>query len=61
MKNLIISKPSASEYAPYYGRYVSLVVGDDILRALGRQIEEAVELVAIIPEEKGTYRYAEGK
>ena len=30
----IIAAPEASEYAPYYGRYISLVTARDILRAL---------------------------
>ena len=34
-----VAKPEATEYAPYYGRYVGLVQGQDYLRALGDQIE----------------------
>lgn len=61
MENLIISNPEPSEYAEYYGIYISLVKENNILTALENQIKETLELLAEIPEEKGTYRYAEGK
>lgn len=60
MKNLLIEKPEASEFAEYYGMYISLVKGD-VINALKDQIEETQNLIAEIPEEKATYAYAEGK
>ncbi len=60
MENFEITKPEASEYASYYEIYISLVQ-DDILSALQNQIKQTSELLAKIPEEKGTYAYAEGK
>jgi hypothetical protein len=61
MENMKISAPDASEYAEYYGGYVSLVERGDILDALQTQAEETQDLLAQIPEEKGAFRYAEGK
>jgi uncharacterized damage-inducible protein DinB len=54
-------KPTPTEYAPYYERYVSLVPQGDILETLGRQIEATLALLSSIPEEKGDYRYAPEK
>jgi hypothetical protein len=31
MTTLAISHPQPNEYNPYYGKYTSLVLGDDIL------------------------------
>ena len=61
MNNIKISNPADSEYAAYYGHYVSLVDGNDLISALENQIDQTVSLLATIPEEKGIFRYAEGK
>lgn len=61
MNNPTITKPEASEYAPYYGAYISLVEGNDLISALEKQIDQTQSLLLNIPEEKGIYRYAEGK
>ncbi|MEZ5344282.1 MAG: DinB family protein [Pyrinomonadaceae bacterium] len=61
MKHLEISRPEDSEYAPYYSGYVSMVAGDDIITALAGQKIETKRLLLTIPEDKGSYRYAEGK
>lgn len=34
MLNLAIKRPDATEYAPSYGQYVSLVAGADIITSL---------------------------
>jgi hypothetical protein len=54
-------KPDASEYAPYCGRYISLVGGDDILAALAKQAEETQALFAGLSEAQGDHRYAPEK
>jgi hypothetical protein len=54
-------RPESTEYAPYYERYISLVAGADILETLAAQPDEIRALLATLPEEKGNYRYAEGK
>ena len=55
------NRPEASEYPAFYGKYIA-GVGDaniiDVLRDTGRELDEAVARIA---EEKGSYRYAEGK
>ena len=53
--------PDASEYAPYYGTYVSKVSAGDIVETLATQNEATIALVRSIPEDKGGARYAPGK
>jgi hypothetical protein len=57
----MIGRPSDTEYAPYYGRYVSLVPEADVLEVLARQQEEIARLTARIPADRETYRYQDGK
>ncbi len=56
----VIGRPEANEYAPYYGKYVSLVPEDDILITLEKQLPETMALLAR-PESDGDFRYAPGK
>jgi DinB superfamily len=56
-----MNRPDATEYAPYYERYISLVPDDDIQATLAAQKDEISSLVSGLPEEKGTYAYADGK
>ncbi len=60
MKIQTISAPEVTEYAPFYGTYVSLI-NEEIFSALENQIKATQDLLKQIPEEKGTYSYAEGK
>ena len=53
-----IGAPESSEYAPYYGRYISLVTDDDVLNALDAQIADTRELLSTL---HGDHRYAPGK
>ena len=57
----IIAAPEASEYAPYYGQYISLVGGNDILRTLEEQGRETVTLLSNVSEDQGGHRYAPEK
>ncbi len=52
--------PDASEYAPYYGRYITLV-GGDVVAALEDQPRETLALLYTLSDEQGNYRYAPGK
>lgn len=61
MNKIKITSPEPSEYASYYGVYTNLVEGEDILSALETQKSTTKELLNGIPEEKGLFRYAEGK
>src|ERR1039457_1614239 len=53
-----IAAPNASEYAPYYGRYIALVAGHDVVAALEDQPRETLALLSTLSEEQGDYRYA---
>jgi len=54
-------RPKENEYAPYYHTYVSKVPDGEILTNLRHIHHETQELIANLSEEKGDYRYAEGK
>ena len=56
-----IAPPDASEYAPYYGKYIALVGGHDVVAALEDQPRETLALLAALSEEQGDYRYAPDK
>jgi hypothetical protein len=56
-----MNRPGPNEYAPYYERYISLVPNGDIATVLAAQPYELKSLLDDVPEEKGTYAYAEGK
>ena len=59
MKNS--QRPTAEEYAPYYFTYVGKVGEGDITDLLKSQIEATLIAFEAVPEEKGSYSYAEGK
>src|ERR1044071_1498417 len=54
-------RPEASEYAPYYERYISLVPDADLVETLERQGAETLALLRGLSEEKGAHRYEPGK
>jgi len=56
-----IAAPEASEYAPYFGRYIALVEGNDVVQALERQGTETVAMLSGLSEQQGGYRYAPDK
>ena len=56
-----IAPPDASEHAPYYGRYISLVSGNDVLATLEEQPRETLAVLSGLTEEQGDYRYATDK
>jgi hypothetical protein len=58
---LTIGRPEPGEYAPYYGRYISLVVGNDILETLDEQRRQMVLLLSGRDEADGDFRYAPEK
>ena len=61
MTTSTINKPGETEYNPYYGKYVSLVSGDDILATLGSQLSETLALLRSVPESQAGLRYAADK
>ena len=56
-----MGRPQPSEYDPYYERYISLVADDEIIDTLGAQPTKLQDLLTALPEEKGDFRYADGK
>jgi hypothetical protein len=56
-----IAPPQPSEYAAYYGRYIALVQGHDILTTLDEQRRQTVLLLSCRTDEEGDFRYAPGK
>jgi hypothetical protein len=58
---LAIAPPEFSDYAPYWGRYISLVDGKDVIRALEQQGLETVAMLSSLTEQQGAYRYAPEK
>jgi len=57
----VIARPRPDEYAPYYGRYISLVQGEDILATLDQQRRQTMMLLSGKDEKDGDFRYAPEK
>src|SRR5438045_9081546 len=55
------ARPEQTAYAPYYGRYISLVPDTDVVETLERQIEETLALLRGVGEERAGHRYEPGK
>jgi hypothetical protein len=56
-----MTRPAASEHAPYYAGYVSLVPEEDVLPVLTRQTTELRDLALAIGLDRETHAYASGK
>lgn len=56
-----LPRPADSEYAEYYGTYVSQVPDGDILETLRDQLGDTLAMLQDLTEEQETFRYAEGK
>jgi hypothetical protein len=56
-----MKRPEKTEYAAYYETYISLVEEADIVSAMRKQADELCEIFLQMSDEKGLYRYAEGK
>jgi hypothetical protein len=56
-----MDRPTETEFAPFFARYVALVPETDILAVLEQQPEQIRRLVGSVPAERETHRYAEGK
>jgi hypothetical protein len=55
------SRPGASEYAPYYDKYVQRVPDGDIVAVLRNQIAETAALLRTAPADRADGAYAPGK
>ena len=56
-----VARPEAGEYAGYYEKYVSLVIGDDVTGALEAQRMQTMQLFGARSERDGNFRYAADK
>jgi hypothetical protein len=56
-----VYKPEPTEYDAYYHKYISLVPETDIRDAFAAQPDELRNVLTGLPEEKGTFAYADGK
>jgi uncharacterized damage-inducible protein DinB len=61
MKISTISSPQSSEYAPYYGKYVSLVPEGDIVSVLSGQLDRMDTMLFSRAEDEAAIPYAPGK
>jgi len=61
MASVTIARPASTEYAPFYGGYVSAVPEGDLLSLLEHQGDETLKLLGGINEAKSQHRYAPGK
>jgi len=57
----MITRPSDTEYAAYFSRYVTLVPEPDILTVLVRQPADLSKILATVSAERERFRYAAGK
>jgi hypothetical protein len=55
------SRPDATEYAPYFHKYVSAVPDGDLLSLLRESGREWTDALRAVPEARGGFRYAENK
>ncbi|HEV7698592.1 MAG TPA: DinB family protein [Pyrinomonadaceae bacterium] len=57
-----MKRPEQNEHDPYYNGYISQIAeGDDLFEVMDAQPAGLRSLIAALPEEKGTYSYADGK
>jgi uncharacterized damage-inducible protein DinB len=55
------NRPQASEYAPYYEKYVAQVPDGELAETLEDQLKETRSLLGSLSEKEADFRYAEGK
>ena len=60
-EHVIAGRPAAEEYAPYFGRYISLIQDEDILATLQKQWGETTAMLRSLSEKDGDLRYAPDK
>ena len=56
-----MNRPETHEFDPYYSNYISLNEGDNVLPVLDAQPAALRAVFHHVPEEKGTFAYADGK
>ena len=61
MASSLRTRPQSSEYAPFYHGYVASVPDGDVVALMRASGRELLDTVATIPEDRGGFRYGEGK
>jgi hypothetical protein len=61
MTTLAVPPPEASEYNPYYGKYISLITGHEILATLNNQVDRMKALLSRLGNDEANFRYAPDK
>jgi hypothetical protein len=61
MSNPLLSRPDASEYFEYYGKYIQLVPENDVVQAMASKIDRTLEYIRALPATSGDKRYSPGK
>jgi len=56
-----MKRPEENEYSKYYNQYVNTVKGNNVIAVLEDLSESTFTFLSKIPEEKGNYRYSDGK
>lgn len=56
-----MNRPDLTEYAEYYGNYISQVEGSNVMPMLESQTAAMRSALASVAEEKGTFAYDDGK
>jgi uncharacterized damage-inducible protein DinB len=61
MENTTTARPDSTEYAEYYGRYISMVPDGNISAILKNQFEATLSFFKTLSEERAEHAYAPGK
>ena len=56
-----MTRPQATEAAPYYSRYIDLISSEDIVPAIQSQLGETLQFLGGISDEQSLQTYAPGK
>ena len=59
--NAELGRPQPTEAAPYYSKYIDLVSTDDVVAELETQLDDTLDFLSGISEEKSLHRYAPQK
>lgn len=54
-------RPTSAEHGEYFGRYINLVEGSDVIEVLSEGLQNCDIFWNSISDEKAAFRYAEGK
>lgn len=58
---MIITRPTAQEYAPYYDNYITKVQHNNLHEVLNLHTDSFADFVRSIPEQKADFAYADNK